>query len=113
MRNRYKLKTRFGPPERFKPEVRKGVLPIQEVTAAFDRQKEKLTDELVCETTAPAVAQRIVDAIRSAEAAAWGTPYPTLFMNELAHEKVGEARKQAQTQERIRLQTEEIVAIVA
>jgi len=61
------LETRFAPPERFKPEIRKGVLPLEEVSAAFERQKRALERELVRETTEPTVAKRIVDAIRSAD----------------------------------------------
>ena len=113
MKRNYRLKALFAPQERFQPEIRKGVLPLEEVTSAFEKQKTQLASELVHEATDPKVAQRILDAIRNAEAEAWATPYPTLFMTELTREKAREARLQAKTQERVHRQSEAIVALIA
>jgi hypothetical protein len=63
--------------------------------------EEQLMHKLTAETL-DSVPQRLVrQAVNEAEALAWSTPYPLLFLPELAQEKVQSARQWSRRQQQI------------
>ena len=69
------------------------------------RKLRQLEEQLINKLTAEAqdsVPQRLVQqAVNEAEALAWSTPYPLLFLPELAQEKVQSARQWSRRQQEI------------
>ena len=68
---------------------------------AVDIQGKQLLAELAGEYKASLPGQWLDRAFAEAEAVAWSTPYPLLFLPELAHEKVRNVRRWAERQQEI------------
>jgi hypothetical protein len=71
--------------------------------------EEQLAAKFFAETRGTIPGQLIQQAINEAEALAWSTRYPLLFLPELAEEKVRGARQWASRQQQILHQQDELV----
>jgi len=71
--------------------------------------EEQLAAKFIAETRGTIPGQLIQQAINEAEALAWSTRYPLLFLPELAEEKVRGARQWASRQQQILHQQNELV----
>ena len=74
--------------------------------------EEQLAAKFIAETRGTIPGQLIQQAINEAEALAWSTRYPLLFLPELAEEKVRGARQWASRQQQILDQQNELVTIL-
>jgi hypothetical protein len=74
--------------------------------------EEQLAAKFVAETRGTILGQMIQQAMNEAEALAWSTRYPLLFLPELAEEKVRGARQWASRQQQILNQQNELVTIL-
>lgn len=69
--------------------------------AAVNGMGKQVLAELAREYKASLPGQWLERAFAEAEAVAWSTPYPLLFLPELAHEKVQNVRRWAERQQQI------------
>ena len=104
------LAIEFAEETRFEVPLQKGGLPLPVVEERFGHHKRRLVSQLVMQNREAEVRRRLRHAVLEAEALAWATPYPLLFMQELAEEKVRTARCQTRRQMRIRTHSEAILA---
>jgi hypothetical protein len=74
--------------------------------------EEQLAAKFATETRGTISGQLIQQAINEAEALAWSTRYPLLFLPELAEEKVRGARRWASRQRQILEQQNELVTVL-
>ena len=63
--------------------------------------EEQLINKLTAETQDSVPRRLVQQAVNEAEALAWSTPYPLLFLPELAREKILSAQQWSRRQEEI------------
>jgi len=78
----------------------------------FTHLRESLIQKLTSEVQEPGSEHLIEQAVTDAEALAWSTPYPLLFLPALAEEKVAGARRWADHQRMVLERQRELVAIL-